>query len=176
MGHPSEAPLVKPICGLLLTEPTIPVKFLDELTGILGPVQHCSELRKWEFSRYYAREMGEPLWRAFVIFGELRSAGEVVEWKLATNQLEQRWACQGRRRINADPGYVSLGNVVLVSTKNAAHRIYLGQGIFGEVTLLFQSGTFRALPTTYPDYAQPDVYQLLLDARKHLLTQFRNRQ
>ena len=88
--------------------------------------------------------------------------GELPAIKWKTNELERATAPDGGRQVNIDPGYVSLGKMVLASTKNHAHRLYLGEGIYGEGTLTYQRGRFRAWPWTYPDYAS-DRYCALFD-------------
>ena len=93
--------------------------------------------------------------------------------KRQTNELEWTLAREERRRVNVDPGYVSLGKVVLASTKDHAHRLYLGQGIYGEVTLTYQHGHFRPWPWTYPDYASDRYCTLFDEIRRHYRAQLR---
>jgi hypothetical protein len=78
--------------------------------------------------------------------------GELPAAKRHTNHLELTLTKGERRQVNIDPGYVSLGKLVLASTKDHGHRLYLAQGIYGEVTLTYQRGRFRPWPWTYPDY------------------------
>ncbi len=87
--------------------------------------------------------------------------------KRQTNQLERTFAWwdgqRGRRRVNLDPGYVDLAKLVLATTKDRQHRLYLGQGIYGEVTLRFTGGRFVPWEWTYPDYRTPE-YLAFFDA------------
>ena len=71
-----------------------------------------------------------------------------------------------KRRVNLDPGYLLLSRLVLSTFKDFAHRIYLGRGVFAEVTLIFREGSFRPLPWTYPDYAAPETIALFNKARE----------
>jgi len=112
-----------------------------------------------------------PQWRRFVTFTELIDPGELVELKLHTNALEQELAVEGKRRVNLDPGYVSLAKLVLATTKNQWHRIYLAQGIYAEVTLSYQHGAWQPQPWTYPDYASPGYLDLLAGVRRRYKTQ-----
>ena len=75
-----------------------------------------------------------------------------MDIKLSTNRLEQSLSVNGKRTVNIDPGYLTPARVVLASTKDFGHRLYLGRGIYGEVTLMYQKKEFRPLPWTYPDY------------------------
>ena len=61
-----------------------------------------------------------------------------------------------RRRVNLDPGYVDQAKLVLATTKDRQHRLYLGRGIYGEVTLRFTGGRFEPWEWTYPDYRTPE--------------------
>ena len=127
-----------------------------------GAIDVESELLPFDHTDYYAPEFGPGLQRQIVTFAGLVDPGHLPAIKRKTNQIEQATAPDGGRRVNIDPGYISLGKMVLASTKNHAHRLYLGEGIYGEGTLTYQRGRFRAWPWTYPDYAS-DRYCALFD-------------
>ena len=156
------------------------------LSQEFGPVDYESELLPFDHTAYYAAEFGEKLKRRFVAFEELVHPGQLAEIKRLTNALEMEWAVggrarEGKRRINIDSGYVSHSKLVLATTKNHAHRIYLGpvlspskgQGIYAEVTLHFRDGTFRAWPWTYPDYASPPIIAIFNQIRVLYVKQLR---
>ena len=145
------------------------------LSQEFGSIDYESELLPFDHTAYYAAEFGENLKRRFVAFEELLHPGKLAEIKLLTNALEMEWAVEGKRRINIDPGYVSHSKLVLATTKNHAHRIYLGQGIYAEVTLHFRDGTFRAWPWTYPDYASPPLIAIFNQIRGLYVKQLRER-
>jgi hypothetical protein len=93
---------------------------------------------------------------------------QLADIKLVTNALEQARAADGRRRVNIDPGYLLLERFVLATGKNYSHRIYLGRGIYADLTLIYRQGAFRALPWTYPDYGgQPIGHFLHVVRRKY---------
>ena len=154
-------------------------ELLDEakvrLSQEFGPIDYESELLPFDHTTYYAAEFGESLKRRFVAFAELVGPGRLAEIKLLTNALEMEWAVEGKRPINIDPGYVSQSKLVLATTKNHAHRIYLGQGIYAEVTLHFRDGAFRAGPWTYPDYASPPLIAIFNQIRGLYVKQLRKR-
>ncbi len=143
------------------------------LSQEFGPIDYESELLPFDHTTYYAAEFGENLKRRFVAFAELVHPERLAEIKLLTNALEMEWAAEGKRRINIDPGYVSHSKLVLATTKDHAHRIYLGQGIYAEVTLHFRDGTFRAWPWTYPDYASPPLIAIFNQIRSIYVKQLR---
>lgn len=109
---------------------------------------------RWEFSDHYRREMGEPLYRRFLFFRNFVEPDALSDIKLATNDIERDMSIDGRRCINLDPGYLTLAKIVLASTKDYSHRIYLKDGIHAEVTLIYSKETKEYLPNinTYNDY------------------------
>ncbi|MDY7042053.1 MAG: DUF4416 family protein [Chloroflexota bacterium] len=123
------------------------------LVAEFSPIDYESVLLPFDHTAYYTPEFGPRLVRRIWAFEELVAQGELAAIKRRTNDIEMEWAVGGRRRINLDPGFVSYSKMVLATTKNHAHRIYVGEGIYAEVTLHFRAGTFRAWPWTYPDYA-----------------------
>jgi hypothetical protein len=131
-----------------------------ELVARFGPLDYESALMPWEFTDYYFRELGENLWRKFTAFQRLIDPLRLAEVKLFTNSLEGRFSEGGKRKINLDPGYLDSAKLVLTTTKNRDHRIYIGQGIFAEVTLHFRGKSFQAWEWTYPDYATPEYISI----------------
>jgi hypothetical protein len=71
---------------------------------------------------------------------------------VVTNALEAKLSKEGKRTVNIDPGYIDMAKLVLFSTKDYTHRLYLNKGIFAEVTLYYKDDTFNPWPWTYPDY------------------------
>lgn len=121
----------------------------------LGPIAVVSEELSFAHTGYYEAEMGPGVRRVFAGLSGAFDPGELVELKLRSNELEDRWVRMGRRRVNLDPGFLGLAQLVLASGKPAGHRVYLDRGIYGEVELVFSDGTFHPLPWTYPDYREP---------------------
>ena len=157
MGTPHSPGLVRLIAGLLVSSPPLLDDVHRRLTSAFGEITLASEVRPWTASRYYCGEMGEEIWRQFVSFAPLLDPADLAAAKRRTNELERHWRNDRGRRVNIDPGYVAPLKLVLATTKDAAHRVYLGDGIYAEVTLVFERGTFRPRPHTYPDYAEPEA-------------------
>jgi hypothetical protein len=122
----------------------------------------------WDYSSYYKDELGWPIFRNFIFFQNLIDPGILADIKLKTNEIEDIISSDGKRRINLDPGYLTLSNVVLASTKNYSHRIYLGKGIYAEVTLIFKDGTYNPHLFTYRDYQDKLYIEVLMNAREML--------
>jgi hypothetical protein len=134
----------------------------EALSQAFGPIDFESELLPFDHTDYYSPEFGLELQRQIVTFEELIDPADLPAIKRQTNDLERSLARGEKRQVNIDPGYVSLGKLVLASTKDHAHRLYLGLGIYGEGTLTYQQGRFRPWPWTYPDYGS-DRYCALFD-------------
>jgi hypothetical protein len=108
-------------------------------------------------------------------FEPLVDPGALAAIKLSTNDLERAWSVDGRRRVNLDPGYVSLSKLVLATTKNHGHRVYLRDGIYAEVTLRYREGAFCPWPWTYPDYATAAYCALFGQIRRRYVAQLHGR-
>ncbi len=173
MGKVKEPLLVKLIATMFTARGELLEEAEVRLSREFGPIDYESDLLPFDHTTYYAAEFGENLRRQFVAFEELVHPGKLAEIKLLTSALEMEWAVEGKRQINIDPGYVSHSKLVLATTKNHAHRIYLGRGIYAEVTLHFRDGTFRAWPWTYPDYASPPLIAIFNHIRALYVKQLR---
>lgn len=120
--------------------------------------------------------MGDTIDRMFLSFERLIEADQLPEIKRQTNQLEQEMAPLlpiVKRPVNLDPGYIEHAKVILASTKNFYHRIHLGGGIFGEVTMHFKNNTYHFFPWTYPDYQSRDYQEFFLRIRQIYRSQLR---
>jgi len=151
--------------GLLVSEGVDPGALLDAVAGALAPVRLATPLRPFRHTRYYEPEMGPGIRRGYVLLEGTWDPGDLAGIKLRSNELERAWSRQGRRRANLDPGVLNLEQFVLASGKPAAHRVYLGQGIYAEVEYVFQRGSFRPLPWTYPDYRESDTVSFFNQVR-----------
>lgn len=189
MASPSLPPPVKLICGILSSRRELLAEAQGRLVSLFGPVDVVSEIMDFDFTHYYDREMGAPLWRQFVSFAELVPPESLIEAKHATNAMEQAFAESWLRQetpqttapgtgtgassrpINLDPGFVDSPKLVLASMKNFAHRIYLGRGVYAEVTLLHRRGQWTSLEWTFPDYASGRYWPFLDHVRKRLREQ-----
>lgn len=173
MGTARKVEPVKLIASLLSKDVAAIEQAKDALAQVFGPIEYESELLPFDHTDYYAAEFGPDLQRAIVAFEPLVDPEDLPNIKHRTNKLE--WSLTGTdcRRVNIDPGYVSLGKMVLASTKNHAHRLYLGRGIYGESTLTYQRGSFRAWPWTYPDYASARYCAIFDEIRDRYKVQLR---
>jgi uncharacterized protein DUF4416 len=141
----------------------------QRLIDLFGPIALTSPSYDFRHTTYYETEMGSGLRKLFFVHEQLVDPGRLAEIKRQTIALEEELARSGRfhevRPLNLDPGLLNLGKFMLATTKDQAHRIYLRDGIFAEVTLRYQEGEFRTWPWTYRDYQEPFVREFLLQAR-----------
>ncbi len=113
---------------------------------------------------YYEKEMGSPLMRYFLFFENKISPTQLIDIKLACDQLEKDVFKQDEnitnRVVNLDPGYISASQVILSTGKPYNHRVYLDKGVYAELTYRFEANSFATLPWTYPDYSHPEVIKV----------------
>lgn len=157
MSLPKPPKACKLVFGLLLSNQDAKAEVLHSLSAMFGTLDAVTAPQDFTFTRFYEKEMGPGLRRLFGSFDELVDPGCLPDIKARTNQLEQRWSRDGRRTVNVDPGLLCEERLVLATGKNAAHRIYLRDGIYGDLTLLYENGAYQPLPWTYPDYAQEET-------------------
>jgi hypothetical protein len=172
MSSPADAEDVKLVVSLFSPQEVLIDRLISELERLFGPTDWRSPKLFFDRTRFYEKEMGWPLHRRFVAFRDLVRPERLVEIKHSTNDLEKRYLEEGKRKINIDPGYISLERVVLATGKNYSHRIYLSRGIYADLTLIFKKGSFRALEWSYRDYADPEFigfFNALRDSYKRQL-------
>jgi hypothetical protein len=141
----------------------------DRLQEIFGPVSLSSKDFEFNHTKYYEPDMGPGLRKRFLAFDNLVPSNCLPGAKSRTISLERQLAELGlfpeKRPLNLDPGLLQLGKFLLATTKDQAHRIYLDNGIYAEVTLRFQDGCFEPWPWTYADYREPAYHEFLTEAR-----------
>ncbi len=169
---------VKLFAGLLSGDPDLLRRARQLLARSFGPVDLESDVWPFDHTDYYAGEMGPDLKRWFLSFERLVPPDLLADIKLETNAVEQQIAADCllpdiARPVNIDPGYLDLTKLVLATTKDRGHRIYLGQGIYAEVTLQYADGRWQIYPWTYPDYAQAARHAYFTQVRERFREQRR---
>lgn len=150
------------------------VSLFDKISVILERkfrrISKRSKIFDFIHTDYYTEEMGKDLKKMFFVFGKPISPEKLINIKLYTMKLERKFSIKEnvclKRRVNLDPGYLSLSKVVLSTRKDYTHRLYLGKDIYGEITLFFKDKTFTPFPWTFPDYRTPEYINFFNDARK----------
>ncbi len=167
---------MKLIAGLLASSDDLLGEAAEALSQRVGPVDAFSIPSRWDLSSYYRDEMGDVIRRQFLSFETLIAADKLEELKQITNGMEDAWRTGSGRRVNIDPGYIAATKLVLASTKDAAHRVYLSGGIYAEATLHFSNGSFQPYPYSYRDYAAADAIAFFNAVRVSYLAQLRERE
>jgi len=145
---------------------------LSFLENLFGKPDIKSEIFPFNFTRYYSEEMGENLKKVFISFEKKFLPDDCAQWKIYTNDIEQKLSTSEERPsriVNIDPGYMEPSKVVLLTTKDFSHRIYIGSGIYAEITLIWRSGKFNELPWTYPDYKTELAQRFFINMRQQIL-------
>ena len=145
-------------------------QLLGDLEDRFGPADHVSEPFVFDQTDYYDAELGSPITRRLVTFETLRPLDELADIKLFTNGLEERCAEGGNRLFNLDPGFITRERLVLATGKNFSHRIYLKDGIWADLTLIWRKKGWQDFPWTFPDYAGDDMKSRLTKLRQSYKT------
>ncbi|MDP2940750.1 MAG: DUF4416 family protein [Candidatus Omnitrophota bacterium] len=153
-------PRVKLIVGFIFKEESALKKAKLALIRLYGEVDFESPKLAFYHTNYYEKEFGSSLKRKFISFRKLILPQNLARIKAAANKLEKKLSRNSKRLINIDPGYLNLAKLVLASTKDYKHRIYLGQGIYAEITLFYQRKTFTPWEWTYPDYRSREYIEI----------------
>ena len=161
----------KLVVGCLISRESMLMQMRAALAESFGPIDFESESLPFDYTHYYDDEMGTPIQRIFLAFRSLLSPDLLAEAKSKTNAIENLFRVDGKRKINLDPGCMSLSRFMLATTKEGAFRIPLHSGIYAEVTLVFEKGKFRSLEWTYPDYKSLPYCKILKKIRNIYKTQ-----
>jgi hypothetical protein len=141
---------------------------LPDLAGRLGPVERTSGPFPFDRTDYYEREMGAPLYRRFAVMERLVPRDALAAAKIGAEELETEFSVNGFRTVNLDPALLTEENVLLATGKNYSHRVYLRDGVFADLTLVYRKGEYRPLPWTYPDFTSPEIRAFLAEVREDL--------
>lgn len=163
---------VLPLVAVFSRYPALIEAVCGEAVERFGPLAIASEPFAFTFSDYYQRQMGTDLVKQFWVFDRLREPELLAEDKRWAIAVERRIADRRQhpepRPINLDPGYLTEAKLVLATTKDRDHRIYLRDGIYAEVTLHYYHGQWTGRPWTYADYAAPDSLRYFSRCRELL--------
>lgn len=166
MGKPHFPSQALLFTGILYSNDDYYIRVLELLISQFGEIAMQTAPIEWNFSDYYKQELGGNILRRFIFFKNLVEQGDIAGIKIITNGIEDRLSSGNRRNINLDPGYLTQAKIVLASTKDYSHRIYLKDGIYAEVTLIFKKDRFVPHINTYMDYREERYMDIFMNARK----------
>jgi hypothetical protein len=173
MGKTTRPSMVTPLAAVLYGRETHFATARRALTDWFGSPLLESAAFPFNATKYYEKEMGANLLRRFLFFDDLSDPAELAAWKIRSNELERELAEILRagereappRPVNIDVGYLTAAKLVLASTKDFAHRLYLRDGIFGEITLSWRKDRWTAHQFTFPDFQSGTYDEVLTQAR-----------
>lgn len=172
MSIPKPPDPAKLLVSVFMKDKTLFDKIFDRLEKIGGPVDIMSKWLDFDFTDYYYKEMGAPLFRRLLAFGPLIGQETLASVKLATNEIEKEFSThvdKDLRQVNIDPGYLLPSRFILATGKDYSHRIYIGDKIYADLTLIYTKSGFKTLEWTYPDYASPSIFRFLEQVREKYL-------
>lgn len=169
----------KLIIGILAADEDCLKAALEATNANFGKTDFVSDLWPFDQTDYYKDQTGENILRQFVSIEKLIDPGKLSKIKHKTDTLEQKLAKQSvsdlLRPVNLDPGIIEPSKLVLATTKNYSHRIYIGKKMYAEVTLIFDKGKWKPFEYTYPDYRQDCYHDFFSKVRTRLVEQLRSK-
>ncbi len=173
MSKPTQALPVKLVFSVLAPATGLINDTIKNLSALYGWPDFVSGQMAFDYTDYYRPEMGEALVRRFLSMEKLIRPETLPDIKLATNILEGESTVDNQRRVNIDPGYLSQAHLILATGKGYTHRPYLRDGIYADLTLIYQGKKFCTLPWSYPDYADEQQLAMLGSIRSRYLLQLK---
>ena len=174
MGQVRARQKVKLITGFIFRDEGV----FNQAQGILkrrfGEIDFQSQTLPFIHTDYYEKEFGKGLKRAFVSIEKLILHENLPQIKILTNKIEHKLSEGECRLINIDPGYLDSAKLILASTKDFRHRIYLNRGIFADSTLFYQNKTFQAWEWTFLDYRTSEYIAIFNQIREIYAKQIKN--
>jgi hypothetical protein len=174
MSRPNPAEPVKLIFSIFSSTGAKIDETISLLANLYGEPDFTSAEVPFNYTNYYGAEMGENLVRRFLSMGKLINPDRLPDVKLATNVIEEKFASGKKRQVNIDPGYLSKAHLILATGKGYSHRPYLRDGIYADLTLIYQNKKFCSLPWTYPDYADEKQLSMFVEIRAKYLLQLKS--
>ena len=168
-------PLVKLVVGCIFKKESALSRAELILKRRFGKIDFSSRILPFNHTVYYEKEFGIDLKRKFLSFQKLILPQQLPQIKIITNKIEARLSLDSARQVNIDPGYLDLSKLILASTKDYKHRIYLNKGIYAEVTLFYQDSAFRFWEWTYPDYKTAEYIDIFNRIREIYAQQIKNK-
>lgn len=174
MSEPLPPKPVKLIVSLIARDTRVLALAAGRLSKIYGRIDFMSKLIPFTTTTYYQAEMGENLMRRFITFEKLIEPDKLPEIKKLTDELESHYKDgDGSRRLNCDPGYMTLDHLILATNKRYSHRPYLREGVYADLTLIYRGKSFQSLKWTYPDYGSAEIIEIMNRLRERCRVQLR---
>lgn len=174
MSFPKPPQPAKLVIGVFTNDKHLIRPIVSRLLELFGEIDIASPLMLFDYTDYYEPEMGQDLVRRMFAFKPLIAQEDLSAIKIKTNIIENEFSKGTKRNVNIDPGYLVRERFVLATGKNFTHRIYIGNNIYADLTLIFQKGDFHFLPWTYPDYKDKAMRAFLHRVRQKYIKDLGN--
>ncbi|MBI4140992.1 DUF4416 family protein [Candidatus Woesearchaeota archaeon] len=166
MAREQPAPPAKLVMGIMYADDHIFARTTYTLIQKFGPIQLNGPTIPFAFTKYYEEEMGASLKKTYIAFMQTIQRESLPSIKQFTNTIEQRFSREGKRTVNIDPGYVTEHQLVLASAKEHPYRVYLNDGIYAQLILVYTKQGWVSVEKTFADYQQKEVQEFLTNVRK----------
>ncbi len=176
MSIPKPPDPAKLVISVFMRDKAFLGKVFDPLEQIGGRADMISNWLAFDFTDYYHKEMGSPLYRKVIAFKDLIDQQDLARIKTLTNQVEEKNLVKGKRQVNIDPGYLLPSRFILATGKDYSHRIYIGERVYADLTLIYTKQGFRPLEWTYPDYSSSELTDFLEKIRNKYVLDLKERQ
>ena len=174
MGKIRKQQPVKLFIGLIYNQSSVLEKVKACLKKKFAEIDFESAPIAFAQTDYYEKEFGKNLVKKIISFKKLINPAGLDKIKIFTNKIEEKFSQNQNREVNIDPGYLDLAKLILATTKDFSHRIYLNRGIYAEVTLCYQDKMFRPFVWTYPDYKTSEYNSIFSIIRETYAGQIKN--
>jgi hypothetical protein len=166
MSFPKEKPDSKLIIALMYS--TFPKDLVSALEKNFGKIEEQSDELDFEFTKYYEKEFGKGLKKSYFCFQGDFDIEKLSEIKLFCTELEKIYSKDGRRLVNIDPGYATKNSFVLASFKERAHRIFLKQGVYADLELVYENNEWHSFTWTFADAKDTKVKEFLNKVKERI--------
>jgi hypothetical protein len=164
MARVMEPPPGKLILSIIYTSMDALADCLKTAERRFGRVQFETAEINCAVSKRYEEEMGHNISRRFFSFEQLTPRSALTSIKGICHKIEPNFADHVDgfhfRTVNIDPGILTPNNLVMASHHEYGHSIYLTNGVYNELMLVWSQGRFVRLPWTPTDFFENEAVDL----------------
>lgn len=165
MSDPVIPPPAKLFIGIIFNSDEVLAAAEKIIMKKYGDIDFRTKSMPFIHTKYHG-DMGSSQFKVFISFKKLIRREDIVEIKLHTNKIEKKFTENKIRRINIDPGYLTLSNVYLATCKEFFHRVYLRKGVYLENEYRYVARRYQPWEWTYPDFQKPEYIYFFLEVRR----------
>lgn len=166
---------VKLIFGVMWNQATDPVNVISFLENTWGEIESQSVVFDFGFTDYYLDESGPNLKKQYIALRNVVDINHIPEIKINSNILENKFfTLDDHRSVNLDPGYISEAKLVMATTKNLPHRVYIGLNMFADLQMIYKKPSFRPTPWAFGDIKQDALIAFFNEVRENYMRQLKS--